>query len=76
MEHIIVGKVLRWGNSYALRLSKRDVERFGWREGTTLRVEEVDKEQDLDLDYPTWRSGHADTATNHDEVLYGWPSDA
>ncbi len=76
MDVIMEAKILKWGNSYALRLSKRDVDRMGWREGTVVRVEALPQGQKLDLDFPTFGSGHADTSVNHDEVLYGWDSDA
>lgn len=32
-------RVKRWGNSFAIRLSKRELERMGVKEGERVRIE-------------------------------------
>lgn len=72
MEALAATKVLRWGNSYGLRISKHDVERLGLVPGTEVAVSLVTKDDTIDVPWFTFSSGHTDTSINHDEVLYGW----
>ncbi len=75
MEAFTTTKLLRWGNSYGLRLSKRDMERLGAIEGQEITVHLVTADDRIELPFFTFSSGHSDTSTNHDEVLYGWDRD-
>lgn len=68
-------KALRWGNSYALRITKRDFERLGLHEGQTVSVDLVPEDKRIDVRHFTFHSGHTDTSVRHDEALYGWRSD-
>ncbi len=71
METLTTAKVLRWGNSYGIRLSKHDFERAGLVVGSEVAIQLVTQEDTIDVPFFTFRSGHADTSADHDEVLYG-----
>ncbi len=52
----VSGKILRWGNSYAIRLRKADVVRAGLREGMETTVRLTPALAPLDLtDMPSFR---------------------
>lgn len=76
MDRILHVKLLKWGNSYGLRVSKRDVERAGWHVGKTVAVHAVDEDERLAVPHFTFHGGPGNMAEDHDEVLYGWGSDA
>lgn len=65
----MIGKVLKWGNSYGIRLSKEDVEEMGLREGQEVLVEvKTDPDERVDLsDLQTFSMG-GDLSQTHDEV--------
>ncbi len=69
------GKILRWGNSYGIRLKKGDIEGTDLAPGreVTVRIEPQDHKIDVS-DAPFFRSGHTDTVERHDELLaeYRW----
>lgn len=66
----MIAKVLKWGNSYGIRLSKDDVEREGLKPGDEVVVEvRVKPGETVDLsDLPGFDLG-GDLADRHDEVL-------
>lgn len=66
-------KLLRWGNSYGLRLSKSEVERAGLKPGqeVTVRLDSGDR---VDLGHLRTFSDGAG-GPDHDRILYGAPSD-
>ncbi len=58
MELEVLGKVRRWGNSYALRLRKQDVDRLGLKEGQEIRALLAGLPEKIDLSgLPTFRGG-------------------
>jgi antitoxin component of MazEF toxin-antitoxin module len=65
----MIGKVLKWGNSYGIRLSKEDVEELGLREGQEVVVEvKTHPEERVDLSHlETFEMG-GDLSREHDEV--------
>lgn len=66
----MIAKVLRWGNSYGIRLSKEDAEREGLREGQEIVIEIKAREGgkiDL-LDLPSFNLG-GETPERHDEYI-------
>lgn len=71
MQAITTTKLLRWGNSYGLRLTKRDVERLGLHEGSQVDVSLLEKQDRIEAPHYTFAGGR-DGSRNHDEVLYGW----
>lgn len=67
----MIAKILRWGNSYGIRLSKRDVEEAGLREGEEVVVEVKAREgEKVPLDWLYTYSGGGDLSIHHDE--YEW----
>lgn len=69
-EVTIEGKLLRWGNSYGIRIKKDDVEASDLHPGeeVVVRIEHGGGRLDLS-ELPTFSSGHADTGDRHDAVL-------
>jgi len=69
----VEAKLLRWGNSYGLRLRKAQVERLGLRLGFPVTIDVPDWTEPHDLsDFPTFDLG-GDLSTNHD---MGWDEPA
>lgn len=65
----MIGKVLKWGNSYGIRLSKEDVEGLGLREGQEVVVEvKTDPDERVDLSNLQTFSMGGDLSRKHDEV--------
>lgn len=66
----IEGKLLRWGNSYGIRIKKDDVEASDLQAGeeVVVRIEHLASRLELG-ELPTFRSGHAGTAERHDAAL-------
>ena len=69
---MIRGKILKWGNSAGLRISREDLRESGLHIGqeATFRLEDKDGKVDL-TGLPTFRSpdGRTDVSINHDEIL-------
>lgn len=62
------GKLLEWGNSYGIRLSKDDVQRFGLRPNQDLRIRlDVGAKPLRVSDLPSFNLGRA--ADHHDELF-------
>lgn len=67
-------RVKRWGNSFALRLSKKDVDELRVREGDEVRVEvrKIPAGGKVDLSgLPTFRDSDRRASERHDTLLYG-----
>ena len=65
---ILLGKLLRWGNSYGIRLSRKDVERLGMKENAELIVEvRSTAEERVDLSSLPSIPGLGKLADSHDE---------
>jgi hypothetical protein len=63
------GKVLRWGNSFGLRLSKRDLERLHIQPGSEIPVLVTTPGEPMDpMDAPTFHLG-GQAARDHDELF-------
>lgn len=69
MYNAMIAKVLKWGNSYGIRISKKDAEDRGLKEGDEVVVEVRAREgQTIDLsDLPSFHFG-GDLAERHDEA--------
>lgn len=67
---VVTGKILRWGNSYGLRLTKNDVEAAHLEPGQDVLVVLKPETPDLEAsNVPTFHSGRRDMARRHDELL-------
>lgn len=66
----IKGRLLRWGNSYGLRLSRKDVERLHLRPDSTVEVNvDVTPGDKITVDQlPSFDLG-GDAADRHDELF-------
>ena len=67
----VEGKLLKWGNSYGIRISKKSVEELHLRTGTTLRVEVAVPAKGKALawsEMPTFNLG-GDASARHDEIF-------
>ena len=69
----MLAEVKRWGNSYAIRLTRREAERLGLREGERVRVRlEKVPAGPLDLTgLPTVRDPNRRASEHLDRYLYG-----
>jgi antitoxin component of MazEF toxin-antitoxin module len=68
----VTGRLLRWGNSFGIRLSKADVERLHLAPGQPVRILVEEDLPALDpRDLPRFDLG-GDAADRHDE-LFGFP---
>ncbi|MFA5862589.1 MAG: hypothetical protein WDA16_12935 [Candidatus Thermoplasmatota archaeon] len=70
-------EVKRWGNSFAVRLSKKELERLGIHEGdrvdVSLKKAPKRKKGKISLEgLPVFHDTATDGSENHDEYLYGW----
>ena len=67
----MIGRVLKWGNSYGIRLSKADVERLGVRAGADVSVQMRPLEgKKVDISHIRFFHGDADLSERHDD--FGW----
>ena len=65
----MIGKLLRWGNSYGIRLSRKEIERLGAREGDELVVEVKVRPTDrVDLSHLRTFTGGPILSQTHDQV--------
>lgn len=71
MEALVATKVLHWGNSYGLRISKHDVERLGLFPGSEVAVSLVTKDDKIDVPWFTFSGDGRPMEEWADELLYG-----
>lgn len=70
----MISTIRRWGNSYAVRLPRREVERLGLGDGSTidLTVRAMPTKTRVDIsDRPRFRDPDPLLSTKVDEILYG-----
>jgi len=69
-EVVITARILKWGNSYGLRVRKSDVKRLGLLPETEaiIRLERQTGRVDLS-GLPTFSGGSPDDSLRHDELL-------
>jgi hypothetical protein len=66
---IVHGKLLRWGNSFGIRLRRSDLEENGLREGDEISLEIRKLPRDkIDLSGIRTFAGDPDLSTRHDEI--------
>ena len=69
-EVIIKGRVLKWGNSYGIRIRRAELRRAGLVPGAEAVVRLVRRRGRVDLsDLPTFKGGEPDDALRHGELL-------
>ncbi len=67
---VVEGKILRWGNSYGIRIKKADLEREDLDLGEEVAVRIEKKGDKVDLShFPTFSGGRSDVSERHDEYL-------
>lgn len=67
---VIEGKILRWGNSYGIRVKKDELEAGELHPGEEVVVRIERRGGRLDLaGLPTFASGRTDTSARHDDLL-------
>jgi hypothetical protein len=72
--YTVHGKVQRWGNSYGVRLRKRDMKAMGLRDGSPVELKIVPTRAKPGMDLtnlPTFRDPDPLLSIHHDEILYG-----
>lgn len=66
---IIKARILKWGNSYGLRIQKADLKRLGLRPGEEALVR-LERGAPVDLSgLPAFKGGMPDDSLRHDELL-------
>ncbi len=69
-EVVIRGRILRWGNSFGIRLRRAELKRAGLSPDSEAVVRLVKKSERIDLSgLPTFRGGQPDDALRHDDLL-------
>lgn len=68
VETKIVVKVLKWGNSMGLRVSKGDAEQAGLREGDEIVISFAEPRKRVDLSHLRRFPMGGDLSVRHDEV--------
>ena len=69
-EVIVKGRILRWGNSYGIRLPKAELKKAGLSPGSEAVVRMAKKRTRVDLsDLPAFKGGKPDDSLQHDELL-------
>ena len=68
-EILVTGKLLRWGNSYGIRISKADFERLGVTPGTEVSVTAAGQPGRIDLSHIEFLHLGEDLSVNHDRYL-------
>ena len=69
-EVVIKGRVLKWGNSYGIRIRKGELRQAGLRPGAEALVRLAKRPGRVDLSgLPTFKGGEPDDALRHDELL-------
>jgi hypothetical protein len=68
-ESIVRGRLLRWGNSVGVRISKRDARRLNLRVGEEVTVRITSEPGEIDLSVlPVFRGGGG-AGADHDRIL-------
>ena len=69
-EVVVSGRILKWGNSYGIRLRRAELKKAGFSHGAEAVVRLTKKSERVDLSgLPIFRGGEADDSLRHDELL-------
>lgn len=72
--YTMISKIKKWGNSLAIRLTKKELEEYGLKEGdeVKIKIEKVKPEGEVDLSsLPTFSEEDKKASEKHDKYLYG-----
>ena len=70
----MITKIKKWGNSFGVRLTKKELEEYGLKEGdeVKIKIEKVKPGKEVDLsDIPTFSETDEKVSEHHDKYLYG-----
>jgi len=70
----MMAEIKKWGNSFAIRLTRRELRQYGVKEGDVVKVtiEKVKPEGEVDLSgIPTFFDPDSRASDRHDGYLYG-----
>ena len=70
----MIRKIKKWGNSFGVRLTKKELEEYGLKEGDEIkvRIEKVKPRKEIDLsEIPTFSETDEKASEHHDTYLYG-----
>jgi len=69
-EVIVKGRILRWGNSYGIRLRRAELKKAGLSPGSEATVRMAKEHSRVDLSgLPAFKGGGPDDSVQHDELL-------
>ena len=69
-EVVVRGRILKWGNSYGIRLRRAELKKAGLSSGSEAVVRLAGRSERVDLSgLPTFGGGLPDDALRHDELL-------
>lgn len=69
-EVVINGRILKWGNSYGVRIRKAELRKAGLRPGADALVRLLKRPGTVDLsELPTFTGGEPEDSLRHDELL-------
>lgn len=70
---VLTGKLLKWGNSYGLRISKADLarlEKTGTHVGDEMHINVIPKDGKIDVSWmTTFRGGDPFGSRDHDRIV-------
>ena len=69
-EVVVSGRILKWGNSYGIRLRRAELKKAGFSPGAEVVVRLTKKSERVDLSgLPIFRGGEPDDSLRHDDLL-------
>ena len=69
----MITKIKKWGNSFGVRLTKKELEEYGLKEGeeVKIKIEKVIPKKEVDLsNLPTFTDTDEKVSEHHDQYLY------
>jgi len=69
----MITKIKKWGNSFGVRITKKELEEYGLKEGEEVKVkiEKVIPKKEVDLsNLPTFTETDERVSEHHDQYLY------
>jgi antitoxin component of MazEF toxin-antitoxin module len=70
----MITRIKKWGNSFGVRLTKKELAEYGLKEGDTIKIkiEKVVPKKEVDLsNIPTFSETDQKVSEHHDKYLYG-----
>lgn len=70
----MITRIKKWGNSFGVRLTKKELEEYGLKEGdeVKIRIEKVKPKEEIDLsNVLTFSETDDRVSEHHDKYLYG-----